>query len=821
MNKKFKDLFTKQSSKYYKVFSSLLFGVSSYKNNLEGKKDLGYYKNEAFYKLAILFIIIGLFPITYGAYLFFVENNIVAGVLELLSYLVILILLLSDRISILRKRYIFVLCIFLLGLMLLLITGPLGAGLLVIFSSFGLASVLLNRKQSVYFIYMSLLTFIVISIFLHFGFLDNLAIILYKGSWYIMAITTQSLGTLFVLVINNLFSNIEKQIDEIERTAKITVESERSKSVILSNLPGMAFSRDYDRDGVMHFASHGCIKLTGYSPENLVNNKDISYNTLIIPEYRETWWKEWERVISMRLPFKYEYEITTATGDRKWVMELGEGVYDKNGEVVALEGIILDVSDRKKQEEETKRLLDRTLSMFNNHEAAMLLIEPSSGDIIESNKAARAFYGYSKEEFLNMKIQDLSTLEMEEISSLHLKALSNGRKYLSSQHLLKSGEVRVVDVYSSTIEYGGMKVLFSIIFDVTEREIIAKENEFLATHDYLTGLGNRRYFDDQFDQRVRSSDFPISLLLGNIDGFKTFNDAFGQVKGNEVLVEIADRLATLVIDGGAVARVGGDEFAILVSGKNESEVKQYMDLLTLEFDKDLRKSGKDEIISISWGYGIQRKEKDSLDDLHREAEAFVNNRKFYNINSRRSNTVNVIMETLFTKSEREKKHSERVGKLCEAVARQINMSKSEVDKMRVAGLLHDIGKIGIDETILNKEGKLDAKEWEIMKLHPAKGASILAKTIEYNEIADIVLSHHERYDGKGYPNGLKGEEIPLMARIVAVSDAYDAMTEQRTYSTPFSKEEAITELNRCAGSQFDPEIVLVFINVVLGMENTE
>ncbi len=561
MIKKINDLVNQKLSRLLIGFSKLLLGVSHYKTDLEEKKDLRHFKNEAFYKLAILFITIGIFPIFYGAYLFFLENNIIAGVLELLSYFVILILLLNSRISIMKKRYIFVLCIFLLGVMLLFIVGPMGAGLIVIFSAFGIAACLLNKRQNIIFIYISLLVFIVISVFLYLGFLDNLAIYQYRETWYIVAISTQSMGTLFVLIINNLFSNIEKQIEE--------------------------------------------------------------------------------------------------------------------------------------------------------------------------------------------------------------------------------------------------------------REIIAKKNEFLANHDYLTGLYNRRFLDVEFEQRVRSGDFPVAFLLGNVDGFKTFNDAFGHSKGDEILIDIANRLAALIIDGGALARFGGDEFAILVSGKDEDEIRQYLDKLNREFNEDLEDSVKDVQITISWGYEIQKDEKDTLDDLHKEAEAFMNNRKFYNKNSLKSKTVNVIMETLFLKSEREKNHSERVGELCEIIARKMNFCKTEVDKIRVAGLLHDIGKIGIEEAVLNKAGNLDAKEWEMIKLHPVKSASILAKTIEYHDIVEIVLSHHERYDGKGYPNGLAGSDIPLMARIVAISDAYDAMTEQRTYRTLLSKEEAIVELKKCSGTQFDPKVVDVFVSQVL------
>ena len=350
MKTKVKHFTDQKFPRLVKGFSKFLLGVFRYKTDEEGKINLEYFRNEVFYKLVILFITIGLFPICYGTYLFFQENNIMAGVLELSSYIVILTLLLSSRIPILKKRYIFILCIYFLGLMLLFVVGPMGAGLLVIYSTFGIAACILNKRQNMFIIFISLLVFILISIFLHLGLLDNLAIYQYRESWYIVAISAQSMGTLFVLIINNLFNNTEKQIEEIERSAILIAESERSKSVLISNLPGMAYKSNYDKDRTMVFVSDGCFRLTGYAPENLINNKDVSFTDLITPEYRELLCSERERALAKRTSFEYEYEITAAGGERKWVLELGEGVYDDMGQVEMLEGIILDISDRKEIE---------------------------------------------------------------------------------------------------------------------------------------------------------------------------------------------------------------------------------------------------------------------------------------------------------------------------------------------------------------------------------------------------------------------------------------------------------------------------------------
>jgi HD-GYP domain-containing protein (c-di-GMP phosphodiesterase class II) len=191
--------------------------------------------------------------------------------------------------------------------------------------------------------------------------------------------------------------------------------------------------------------------------------------------------------------------------------------------------------------------------------------------------------------------------------------------------------------------------------------------------------------------------------------------------------------------------------------------------------------------------------------------------KLYERSSVRSNTIDLIMSTLFEKSNRESNHSDRVSSICQATASIMKFDKGDVERMRIAGLVHDIGKIGIDDKILNKAGSLSSDEWYEMKKHPEIGWRILSTTNEFLELAQFVLNHHEKWDGSGYPNGLKGEAIQLEARIIAIADAYDAMTSDRSYRKRLSNEEAIKELTRCSGSQFDPNLVEVFVNQVISV----
>lgn len=445
----------------------------------------------------------------------------------------------------------------------------------------------------------------------------------------------------------------------------------------------------------------------------------------------------------------------------------------------------------------------------------LLLINPLNGRIMKANGAAMDFYGYSKKELLNMTIYDINLLSREDTQELLCRAAGGRQKHFTLQHRSKGGGIKNVDVYYDSIFYDNKKALLSVIFDVTEREKIKRQNEFLAYHDYLTGLYNRRFFNEEFIRRYNNADseFPISIILGDVNGFKLFNDTFGHLAGDKALIDIAYKIRQSINKEDIFARLDGDEFAIIISKANEADVRKYLDKIE-ELNKYTGDDGN-RLPTIALGYGIQKKKDDILDDLIKEAEAYMFSRKCYSSCSTRSNTVNAIMNTLFAKSEREKNHSERVGLLCAAIAQQLQWGELLINRIRVAGFLHDIGKIGVEESILNKNGKLNEHEWEIMKLHPAKSAYILERTVEFGEIANIVLSHHERYDGTGYPNGLKGREIPIEARIIAVADAYDAMTNERPYRKAMSEDTAVDELITCSGYQFDPEIVEIFIKKTL------
>lgn len=348
--------------------------------------------------------------------------------------------------------------------------------------------------------------------------------------------------------------------------------------------------------------------------------------------------------------------------------------------------------------------------------------------------------------------------------------------------------------------------------DITDEKIKQNEIEFLSFHDQLTGLYNRRYFEAELMRLNTSRRLPLTLVMGDLNGLKLTNDAFGHSAGDDLLKKATKVLKHCFRQDDIISRYGGDEFVVILPNTDSNATELIVKRILALVDREKTEKG---ILSISFGWETKNEEDEDIYQVLKRAEDYMYKKKLLESPSVRNATIQTIITTLYEKSSREEAHSKRVSQLCVQIGESMQLSDREISNLRTAGLLHDIGKIVLLDGVLDKPGKLTDFEWTEIKRHPEIGYRILNNTIELAELAEAVLGHHERWDGKGYPKGLCGGSIILAARIIAVADAYDAMISDRPYRKAMSKEAAVNEIIKNSGIQFDPQIADVFTNHAL------
>jgi diguanylate cyclase (GGDEF)-like protein len=344
---------------------------------------------------------------------------------------------------------------------------------------------------------------------------------------------------------------------------------------------------------------------------------------------------------------------------------------------------------------------------------------------------------------------------------------------------------------------------------------------YQALHDSLTGLPNRRRLLVDLERRLTEATRaePTALLLFDLDGFKAYNDTYGHLAGDSLLVRLGRNLTAALGDRGSPYRMGGDEFCVMAP--IQADAFEGVDQLASVAAAALSERGEGFVVTASYGSVLLPTEATTCSDALRKADQRMYARK--NLESRVSagrQTTDVLLRVLSERNPDLGIHLDRVTQLCRAVAKKFAMPEDELAWLLQAASLHDVGKTAIPDEILAKPGPLDDEEWEFVRRHPVIGERILSAAPALAQAAKLVRSSHERVDGRGYPDGLAGEEILLGARIIAVCDAFDAMTSSRPYRAAMSTEVALSELRRCAGTQFDPIVVDTF-EVVLAEQNIE
>lgn len=445
-----------------------------------------------------------------------------------------------------------------------------------------------------------------------------------------------------------------------------------------------------------------------------------------------------------------------------------------------------------------------------------------NGKITQINSVASKLTGYSEDEALNKdlhKIFNVTDINDKNISKNPVEYVLKNKKvyFLDNGTMLQAKDGTKYHISDSAApirdesnQIYGVVIVFR---DITSDYIKQQQIEYLSYYDKLTGLRNRNYLEGIISSIKPIDQNKVGIIIGDANGLKVTNDAFGHDYGDKLLQTIADILKDYFNPEKSIAvRWGGDEFVIVVYDTTINQLDQMVqDIIhkckTTENDGPLKPN-------ISLGFALYEHKDVNLFKTLIRAENMMYQNKLVENESYRSNVVSSMENSLFEKSYETEQHALRVANCTETLGKALKLKRHEINELRLLGKLHDIGKISIDDSILSKKGSLNEAEWEIIKKHPETGYRIASNIKELSHIADAILSHHEKWDGTGYPQGLSKEDIPLMSRILSVCDAYDVMTNERPYKRKFTKEEAIEELIRCKGTQFDPKIVDIFIEKI-------
>ena len=443
----------------------------------------------------------------------------------------------------------------------------------------------------------------------------------------------------------------------------------------------------------------------------------------------------------------------------------------------------------------SKGMLNSTRKMILEYMGTPMVLFDYEGYVADTNRDMRNLFP-----ILNNQERKISMMDFMQIASF--KELQN------------TVTDQVFEWYNPNDD--GAKVYqcnFTCLKDEKERNIghllIMRNME--VERDMLTQLYSKQNFYTRMDSIVNKGVYPITIVVCNTNGIGLVNDVYGWTKGNEMLRMAADLLRDNLPQNAVLARLDDGDMA---AGFTQVE-QEYANRLFENIREQYRQSNDTGInTDLEYGIAIIRDDSKTVDEALKEAAESMRTKKLMNETSQKSSLLDSLTQTLTESDYETEEHVERTREMAVRLGKALNLSDADLGKLALLAVLHDIGKIAIPHAILLKPGKLTDEEWEIMKSHTEKGYRIASVSKELQPIAEYILHHHERWDGNGYPDKLKGEEIPLLSRIITVVDSHDVMVHDRPYHKAMSEEQATEELLRCSGTQFDPHLVTIFLKVI-------
>ena len=510
-------------------------------------------------------------------------------------------------------------------------------------------------------------------------------------------------------------------------------------------------------------------------------------------------------------------EIESLDFDKRYIRPDGEVVWanlklvDFGQENCQL-AFIEDITEKKRYLDElaSSELTFRTL--FENSADAIFIIDEDK--ISDCNQASIDFFEVTdKSELIGRSPYGDGSYFQPDGQKADLKGrewveecLTEGKAKFEWWHKRHDGVEVPVEIMLSKIILKGRVVVHALCRDITERKELENHLQHMSYRDQLTGVYNRRFFEEELLRLDVPRNLPFTVVMADVNGLKLINDSFGHGAGDELLIKAAKMIQAGCRSEDVVSRIGGDEFAIMLPKTTEETAAEIIKgIENLMVQEDVHHME----ISIAFG----RETKHGGEDIHqvlKNAEDQMYKMKLFKSQGIRLKGVHAITQTFFEKSPREEQHARSVSALTEKMGLALGLEEVEVKALSTIGLLHDIGKIAETEYLVGAQSLELSESKANMNRHPEIGYRILSSANEFADLAEAVLSHHENWDGSGYPRGLAGEEIPFYGRILSIADTFEHLKMSKVYTQGFNSKEALAEIEKGSGNKFDPSLVVIF-----------
>lgn len=679
------------------------------------------------------------------------------------------------------------------------------------------------------------------------------------GSLCVMDFVPRNLTDHQLTALHTLSRQVGSQIELRRRIAEQdNILAERDQALTISRLSEARLNEaqriahmgswEYDVTTETMWRSEEQIRIMGFDPDEPAPSYDGGIARLH-PEDAEIVAATFKKILLTGGSYKLDMRIVEDDGSIRWLRSVGHAVLDIDGHIIRIVGTMIDKTKSKHIAEELA--MQHELVKQSHHQLRLALqsgrfgtwvVDAQSGAILDISGYCKEHFGFAPD--ANVTASDLQSAihpdDRQRILDLMAQTVISQQDFAAEYRCVwPNGSEHWIASYCCPLyaPNGELSQFIGITQEITERKRMEQERELAlllaeerADRDPLTGLLNHRSFQKKLEdatERAHRNDELLMLILLDLDNFKFFNEEYGHSVGDEVLRQLASRLQAICSPDDVLGRFGGDEFAVLLPDIGRKSVEDIEKILQYGLDNISYTPKEQRIpipITVSFGtatYPEQGSEPGEIievaerhlrrsksgSDLGRDIDAV---RTRMNRSSEGFSMLDALVTSVDNKDRYTRCHSEDVMGRSLQIGRALGLDEQTLDTIAVAALLHDVGKIGVPDNILRKPGPLTDTEFEVMKKHPMMGAIMVETVPGLSHTLDAVRHHHERWDGRGYPAGLAGKAIPLIARIMAVADAFSAMTMDRPYRKGMDVEKASTILRSGAGIQWDPECVDAF-----------